>query len=112
MRRPPDTGASLPHAVQACHDLIVWIIPHVDQFPRLRRFTLGERLESNLLLVLERLTEAAYARQRRELLREANAKVAVARHLWRMAWEMRLVPERSFHHGATLLVDLGRQIGG
>ena len=32
-----------PHAVQSCHDLLLWLIPLLDKFPRSRRFTLGER---------------------------------------------------------------------
>jgi hypothetical protein len=51
-----------PQAVQACHELILWLIPRLDKFPRVRRFTLGERLEAILLEVLERLVEAAYSR--------------------------------------------------
>ncbi len=41
-----------PQAVQACYELLRWLIPHLDKFPRVRRFTLGERLESVLLEVL------------------------------------------------------------
>ena len=33
-----------PQAVQACHELLLWMIPHLDKFPRVRRFTLGERI--------------------------------------------------------------------
>lgn len=40
---------SLPKAVQDCHQIVVWLIPVLDRFPRSRRFTLGERLESRLL---------------------------------------------------------------
>ena len=43
---------TVPKAVQDCHDLLRWLIPHLDQFPRARRFTLGERLEGGLLDVL------------------------------------------------------------
>ena len=32
-----------PQAVQACHALLVWVVPQLDKFPRVRRFTLGER---------------------------------------------------------------------
>ena len=32
-------------AVQACHELLLWRIPQLDKFPRVRRFTLGERIE-------------------------------------------------------------------
>ena len=57
-----------PRAVQACHELLVWLIPQLDLFPRARRFTLGERLESGLLRVLEALVEAAYSREKRAAL--------------------------------------------
>jgi len=50
-----------PQAVQACHDLIGWIIPQLDKCPRLRRFTLGERLKQALLDILELLLEATEA---------------------------------------------------
>lgn len=53
-----------PQAVQDCHALLLWLIPHLDKFPRTRRFTLGERLEGGLLVVLEHLVEAAYSRDK------------------------------------------------
>jgi predicted lipoprotein len=80
-----DVKKSLPQAVQDCHKLIVWLIPQLDKFPRNRRFTLGERIETAILGVLETLVEAAYSRNRRPLLKQANVQLAVARHLWRAA---------------------------
>ena len=53
-----------PQAVQACHELLVWLIPQLDKFPRARRFTLGDRLEGALLEVLELLVDAAYSRSK------------------------------------------------
>ncbi len=46
-------------AVQSCHELLLWLIPQLDKFPRVRRFTLGERIEAGLLEVLELLVESA-----------------------------------------------------
>jgi hypothetical protein len=40
-----------PQAVQAAHELLLWLIPQIDKVPRVRRFTRGERLESGLALV-------------------------------------------------------------
>lgn len=51
--------SNVPQAVQACHELLLWLIPQLDKFPRVRRFTLGERLEASLIQVLELLVEAA-----------------------------------------------------
>lgn len=54
---------TLPKVVEDCHECLAWIIPKLDQFPRNRRFTLGERIENGLLLVLEQLIRAAYQKQ-------------------------------------------------
>ena len=79
---------TLPKVVQNCHNLMIWIVPLLDDFPRNRRFSLGKRLEDGLFEVLEYLVEAAYTRTKHELLRRANLRLAVVRHLWRMAHEL------------------------
>lgn len=101
-----------PQAVQACHELIAWLIPQLDRFPRLRRFTLGERLERALLEVLELLLEAASTRAKQPALQRANLRLEVARHLWRLAHELQALSTRRYAHGAGLMDALGRQIGG
>lgn len=63
-----------PQAVQACHDLIRWLIPQLDKFPRPRRFTLGERLENSLLDVLAGLLEATFTRNKQQALQRANLR--------------------------------------
>ncbi len=74
------TDDRTPRAVQACHELLAWLIPLLDQFPRSRRFTLGERLESGLLAVLEALVEAAYSRDKRAALTRVRSKISITRH--------------------------------
>ncbi|MCP4701503.1 MAG: diversity-generating retroelement protein Avd [Gammaproteobacteria bacterium] len=103
---------SSPQAVQDCHDLLVWLIPQLDKFPRTRRFTLGSRLENGVLAVLEDLVEAAYAKEKKELLRHANRQLEVERHLWRAAHELKLISSRRYEHGIRLMNTIGRQIGG
>ena len=103
---------TLPKAVQDCHNLLIWLIPLLDNFPRNRRFTLGERLESGLIEILELLVEAAYTRNKREVLKRANLRLAVVRHLWRMTHELKIIPTKRYGYGAKLLEDLGKQIGG
>lgn len=103
---------SVPQAVQSCHDVLLWLIPQLDKFPRSRRFTLGERVEGGLLEVLELLVEAAYSRSKDIPLRRANLQLEVVRHLWRLAYELKVMATRQYEHGAKLLDDLGRQIGG
>ncbi len=103
---------SVPQAVQVCHELLLWLIPQIDKFPRVRRFTLGERIETGLLDVLELLVETAYTRNKEAPLRRANLRLEVVRHLWRLAHELKVIATRQYEHGAKLIDALGRQIGG
>ena len=101
-----------PQAVQAAHELLGWVIPQIDKFPRLRRFTLGERLESVLIEVLELCVEAAFTHNKRAALQRANLRLEVAKHLWRLAMDMQAVAPRQYEHGVRLMDELGRQLGG
>ena len=55
-----------------------------------RRFTLGERLESGLLAVLEECVDAAYSKHKRSQLNAANRRLSSVRHLWRLAYELHI----------------------
>ncbi|WP_089726775.1 diversity-generating retroelement protein Avd [Candidatus Thiosymbion oneisti] len=101
-----------PKVISDCHLLLEWLIPQLDKFPRLRRYTLGERIESGMLAVLENLIEAAYSRTKAEPLKRANLKLDLVRHLWRLSFRLQAVPAKRYEHGARLLHALGRQIGG
>ncbi len=102
----------LPKIVQDCHNLLLWLIPTLDKFPRSRRFTLGERLESGSLNLLTELIEATYNKQKKPALLNANRQLEIIRHLWRLSYELKIIPQRSYQHGASLINEIGRQIGG
>lgn len=101
-----------PRAVEDCHALLRWVIPHLDKFPRQRRFTLGDRIETALLDVLEALVTAAYSRDKRPDLDRANRRLNVLRHLWRLAYELQVIPAKSYRYGSEQIVGLGAQVGG
>lgn len=98
--------------MQSCHETLLWIIPQLDKFPRNRRFTLGDRIETGLLDVLELLVQATYARKNQTILSKANNKLAVVRHLWRLAFELKTIAMKQYEYGAKMLVEIGKQIGG
>jgi hypothetical protein len=43
---PAKAADSTPKAIDDCHELLLWIIPQLDEFPRSRRFTLAGASES------------------------------------------------------------------
>ncbi len=112
MNKRPRQQANTPAAVELCHDILKWIIPQLNKFPRQQRFTLGERIEGGLLDVLELLVEAAFSKRKASPLTRANLRLQRVKHLWRLAVELELVGHRQYGHAAEQLEQLGRQIGG
>ena len=104
---------SEPAAVILASDILKWIIPKVGKFPRTVRYGLGARIEAAHLDVLEELVHAQYTRgaDRARSLDYANRRLQVARHLIRMANEMKLISNKSAVYVAALQVDLGNQVG-
>ena len=62
-------------AVPKLYDVIKWLLPRVEKFPRSHKFTLGDRIANAALDTLELLIEATYTRQRRNILRRANIQL-------------------------------------
>lgn len=113
--RPSQRPARLgePAAVLLAADLLRWILPKVGKFPKSVRYGLGSRIEAAHLDVLEELIHAQYCRgpERVRALEFANRRLQVARHLVRMAHELRLIPESSAVYAAKVQVELGTQVG-
>jgi len=72
-------------AITRCYDLILWLVPAVDKFPRTRKFTLGGRIEAICLETLEALIEAKYTRGKADILRRVNLRLETLRYLIRLS---------------------------
>ena len=100
-----------PQAVEACHELIRWMIPRLDHLPRKRRYTLGSHIENALLDILENLVAAAYSRNKRKYLQAASLKLGRLQHLWRLVMELELVSKKRYRFAADQITAIGRQVG-
>src|SRR5947209_3216561 len=54
------------------YDLILWTIQHTAKFPRHHRYSLGTKVESTLLDLLDIMIEARYSKDKVRLLDRAN----------------------------------------
>ena len=99
-------------AITKANDLLRWLLPALDKFPRTRKFTLGDRIENLALDVLTGLIQAKYQRQKAGTLAEVNLKLETLRHLIRLAKDLKCVSIKGYEHASKLLVDLGREVGG
>ena len=107
-----DKFHQLPKVIQDCHKVIEWFIPQIEKLPRSRRFTLGERIESRLLELLELLIEAAYSRNKIPLLQQANLKIDLIRHLWRLGYSLQSISIKSCRVGSVFCPQFAGNLVG
>jgi hypothetical protein len=98
--------------IQKTYDLVVWGSRHVARFPRVHRFTVGDRLQRQLELILDRLLRAKFSRDRAGLLREANLELEVLRFQFRLAKDLHCLSLDSFGHAARTVNEVGQMVGG
>ena len=98
-----DKNDAMPLAVARVYELVLWLLPKVESFPRAYKFTIGERLTAQGLDLMTALVEAAYTRDKADLLQEANRKVNSTRYLLRLAKDLNLMSVSSYAFSAEKL---------
>jgi len=98
--------------VTKTYDFTLWLLPHVARFPREHRFTLGDRMEEGSLAILELLVEAAYTRDKRDLLKRANLRLERLRYLVRLAKDLHLISIKQYEFAIRSMQSIGAEIGG
>ena len=102
------TGA----AIEAHYQFLTWLVSTIEKFPKSHKFTIGDRIETLALNVLEALIEATYTKERTQHLRRANLGIEKLRFLLRLAADLRLLDRRRYEYAARTLDDTGRLVGG
>ena len=98
--------------VTRTYDLILWLLPQVAKFPRSHRFTLGDRLESLALDILEHLVEAQYRSKKLSILYDTNVKLERLRFMVRLAKDLNLLSIRRYEFAARAINEIGSLLGG
>jgi hypothetical protein len=112
--QPAATATSAQPAVVVgkAYDLALWLLPKIEKLPRSYRFSVGERITSAMLDVLTDLVEAAYTRDRSELLRHASRRLNALRLLVRLAKDLHLLSLSAYELTSEHLDEVGRMTGG
>ncbi len=87
------------------------MLPHL---PRLSRYTLGVKIDSQFIEIAEILLVAGFAgrEQKLPLLQKASVKLDVLKWLLQTAWELKVVSNVQYGQLARSIVSAGKMIGG
>lgn len=96
------------------YDLLAWLIPITMQFPKSQRFVMALRLQNTALDLHELLVAAGKSQrgERRRLLQQADIRLEQLRLHWRLCRTLGLVESGRYEHGARLVDEVGRLLGG
>ncbi len=60
------------NALTRTYDLLLWIIPQLEKFPKSQRYLLGDRIENRMLDIMDLIINAVYTKNKTSILKEAN----------------------------------------
>lgn len=95
-------------------DLLVWLLPKAERFPKAYRFTLTQRLMNAALDLQDALTEAETSRGqvRRRALLAADRHLGRVRIYLRLAHHWQWLNSGQYEHVSRMLLEIGRLLGG
>jgi 23S rRNA-intervening sequence protein len=97
-----------------CYDLLAWLMPKAEKFPRAFRFTVTQRLMDAALDLQEALFEAQCQRTAARVasLRSADAALGRLRLYLRLAHQWHWLSSGQFEHVSAIVAEIGRLLGG
>jgi hypothetical protein len=95
------------------HDLLLWLTPCVEKFPRSQRFLLAARILDTAFACHTQLIRARKVpgAERAATLLQADIELENLRMQWRLAHELRCISTGQYEHGGRLIDEVGRLLG-
>ena len=95
-------------------DLLTWLLPKLERFPRLYRQTVTQRMMDAALDFQEALFEAQSqgGSTRQKHLRQADAALNKLRLYLRLAHHWHWLNSGQYRYVSTMVAELGRLLGG
>lgn len=95
------------------YDLLLWLIPLAQKFPRAYRFGLSERVQRLALDFQDTITKAGKqnGEARKESLFQADITLAQMRFWMRFSRDLEIITLDQYEHAARLLTEVGRLLG-
>ena len=96
------------------YDLLAWLLPRSEAFPKAQRFVVTKRLQDALLNFQEAiyLANANDGRTRLTYLQGADAHLNQLRMYLRLAHDWKWLTAGQYEHVSKMVAEIGRLLGG
>ena len=96
------------------YDLLTWLLPQCERFPKSQRFVVTQRLQDAALDFQEAIFEAnaRSSTQRLEYLQAADAHLNKLRLYLRLSRQWNWLSSGQYEHVSRMVTDVGKLLGG
>lgn len=94
------------------YDFVKWLLLKTEKLPKKVRFTLSGRIDNLALDIVEKLIEARYSKEKKELLRRADLNMEKLRVLLRISNELGYLDKKGYEFASKKLNEAGKMLGG
>ena len=96
------------------HDLLCWLLPHCERFPKAQRFVVTQRLQGAALDFQESIFEAnaRSGAQRLAHLQAADAQLNKLRLYLRLAAQWAWLGSGQYEHASRMVAGIRKLLGG
>jgi len=95
---------------QDCYDYILEIHKRVEKFPRIHRYSIGERLKDLSFELLDLVVGANQVKDKRALLVKAIGVMEKLKIYIRLCFDLKILGEKGFEYMVRKLDCIGRQL--
>ena len=97
---------------QKVYDLILWIYPAINKFPKSQRFVLGQQIENTVLEILKGIIQANQESNKTSYLKQVSIDLDKSRILIRLSKDLRFINIRQYQFAAEKINEIGKVLGG
>jgi len=94
------------------YELILWLYPTVNKFPKSQRFVLGQRVENAILKIFEGIIEANQEREKTPYLKMISVELDKLRILIRLSKDLKFISVKQYEFACGKINEIGKMLGG
>lgn len=103
-----------PLVLKKSYELYRQLYKQIEKFPKRSRYTIGARIENNLLELMENITLANIQIEtlREPILHKASVKCDICKILFRLSYDLNLMSDRQYIELSSKVNEIGKMLGG
>src|SRR3989338_7480381 len=94
------------------YQLVLWLYPTIQKFPKAQRFVLGQQIENTALDILRGVIRANAEREKLPHLKQVSVDLDTLRILLRLSKDLEFLSVRQYGFAAERVNEVGKLLGG